>query len=281
MKSETEYPDDESHINDMMTEISMGVLALSFFIVGVYLHSKIIITSKRDKQMTWKLDVVNSLVIFFHYANILTMKGITYLVKDLHVYTGSFFCYVIKVITFSGNTLTTGHSLIIAVMKYTMIVHDIKVRAFGKDKMKKIFLWINIFCPIYWLLFFNIVRPDFLFVFDGISQVNRCLGKSDLMASDDSNKTALKLHDMCKFEIPPNPFSAEYSLYIFRTGICWFHIVIVYCNVFSIIEAFIYCRIFIFMRRLVRSMLIFNVIETILMIYSFTNIFMKNFIDIF
>ena len=145
-----------------------------------------------------------------------------------------------------------GHSLIIALMKYTMIVHDVKVRSFGQDKMKKIFLSITIIYPFYFLCFFNIVRPDFLFVFDGISQANRCLGKSDLMASDDSNKTATKLHDVCKLEMPPNPMSAEFLLFLFRTGICWFHILIVYCNVFNIIEAFIYCRVFNFMRRFVR-----------------------------
>ena len=188
------------------------------------------------------------------------MRGITYLIKDLHAYTGSWFCCAIKVITFSGNTLITGHSLIIALMKYTMIVHDVKVRAYGKEKMKKIFFWINIIYLIYWLLLFNIIRPDFLFVFDGISQANTCLGKSDLMASDDSNKTATKLHDTCKLEMPPNPMSADFFLYISRTGICWFHIVIKYCNAFNSIVAFIYCRIFNFMRRFVRSLLIFNVI---------------------
>ena len=100
-----------------------------------------------------------------------------------------------------------------------MIVHDVKVRAFGKFTMKKIFLWTNILYPIYLLCIFNIIRPDFLFVFDGISQKNRCLGKSDLMARDDSNKTATKLHDVSKLEMPPNPMSGEFLLFLFRTGV--------------------------------------------------------------
>ena len=133
-----------------------------------------------------------------------------------------------------------------------MIVHDVKVRAFGKDTMKKIFLWTNILYPIHLLCIFNIIRPDFLFVFDGISQANRCLGKSDLMASDDSNKTATKRHDVSKLEMPPNPMSGEFLSFLFRTGACWFHILIVYCNASNIIEAFIYCRVFNFMRRFVR-----------------------------
>ena len=256
MKKENTYTHDSNDCVNFMTEIFMGVLVLCLYSLGIYLHSKIITTSKRDKEMTWKLDIVNSTVLSFHYGHVLIMKGITYLIKDLYVYTGSWFCYLSKVITISGNALVTGHSLIIALMKYTMIVHHIKVRGYGQDKVKKIFLCINIIYPIYIQCFFHIVRPDFLFVYDSISQANRCLGKSDLMASDDSNKTATKLHGICKLDVPSDPISAEFFLYLFRTGICWFHIVIVYFNVFNITEAFVYCAIFSFMRRFVSPLII-------------------------
>ena len=252
MKKGNSYTYDVNDGVNFITEICMGVLVLCLYTLGIYLHSKIITTSKRDKEMTWKLDIVNSTVLSFHYGHVLIMKGITYLVKDLHFYTGSWFCYLSKVITISGNALVTGHSLIIALMKYIMIVHHIKVRRYGQEKVKKIFLCINIIYPIYIQCFFHIVRPDFLFVYDGISQANRCLEKSDLTAGDDSNKTATKLHDICKLDVPSDPISAEFLLYLFRTGICWFHIVIVYFNVFNITEAFVYCAIFNFMRRFVR-----------------------------
>ena len=54
---------DDSDMVAMITNVSLGVLVLCFYIIGVYLHSKIIVASKRDKEMTWKLDVINSVGI--------------------------------------------------------------------------------------------------------------------------------------------------------------------------------------------------------------------------
>ena len=125
MEDEYGVTTDDSDIVAIITNVSLGVLVLCFYFIGVYLHSKIIVASKRDKEMTWKLDVINSVGISFHYAHVLILSGITYMIKDLYLYTGSWFCYLSKIITVSGMALVTGHSLIIAMMKYTMIVHQI------------------------------------------------------------------------------------------------------------------------------------------------------------
>ena len=264
MENEKTSSSDEYDIVDIATKITLGVLVLCLYILGVYLHSKIIVTSKKDKGMTWKLDIWNSVVISLHYAHVIIMYGMTYLVKDLYSYTGSWFCYSSKFITLSGNALATGHSLIIALMKFTMIVHQIKVRKFGQEKAKKIFFCINIIYPIYINCFFNIVRPDFLFVYDGISQANRCLGQSEMISSGGGNKTATKLHNVCDLEVPSDLVSAEFLLYLIRTGTCWLHLLIVYGNIWNITEALIYCYIFNFMRRLQKYFIVFYIIEQII-----------------
>ena len=251
MEDEYAANTDDSNIVGLITKVSLGVLVLCFYIIGVYLHSKIIVASKRDKEMTWKLNIINSVGISFHYAHVLILSAITYLIKDLYLYTGSWFCYLSKIITISGMALVTGHSLIIALMKYTMIVHHKKVMAFGQEKAKKIFMGINIMYPIYIQCIYHVFRHDFLFVYDGISQANRCLGTSELNASNDGNKTSIKLVDLCYFEAPSDRISFEFGLYVFRKGVCWFHFLVNYSNFFNIIEAFIYCLVFNFMRRLV------------------------------
>ena len=254
MEDEYAVTTDDSDRVGIITKVCLGVLVLCFYIIGVYLHSKIIVASKRDKEMTWKLDVINSVGISFHYAHVLILSGITYLIKDLYLYTGSWFCYLSKIITISGMALVTGHSLIIALMKYTMIVHQKRVMSFGQEKAKKIFIGINIMYPIYIQCIYHVFRPDFLFVYDGISQANRCLGNSELNASNDGNKTAIKIVDLCDFEAPSNRISVEFGFYAFKKGVCWFHVLVNYFNFFNIIEAFIYCVILNFMRRLVQNL---------------------------
>ena len=234
---------------NMSIEIGICVLAVLIYGTGGFLHSKVISVSKQDKQMTWMIDVFNSFMLMFHFGHQILMHSVTIFVKDLHLYTGSWLCYISKAVNFYGFGHATGHSLFIAVLKYLIVVRYEKIKDFGQDKAKKICFWINIIYPAYMLGIFNIVRPDFFFNFDGNSQANRCLGKSDMISSQDNNKTATQLHNLCDISPPLQQVSIAYSIYIGRKAICWMHIAITYCNFMNIPEAVLYCIVFNFMRR--------------------------------
>ena len=173
----------------------------------------------------------------------------TIFIENIYLYTGSWFCYTSKILAIYGNGHTGGHSFIIAVAKYVLIVHYSKVRSFGQETVKTIIFWLNIIYPAYTVAMLFLVRPDFLFAYDGLSWANRCLGKSDMISSQDVNKTAAKLHNMCEIYKSTNQTSFEYSIYVGRTTLCWLNYVIGYSNMWNIIEFFFYCSIFNFMRR--------------------------------
>jgi hypothetical protein len=177
------------------------------------------------------------------------MNGFTIFVKDLYLYTGSWFCYAYKVVTLYGSLLSGGHSLIIALMKYAIIVQYIKVRKIGKENVKRVFFWANLIYPVYIIGMFTLARPDFLIAYDGISAANRCLGKSDVISSQNSNNSATKLHNICELSAPLSKVSFEYMIYAGRSIICWLHLVITYSNSWNILEFFIYCTVFKFMQR--------------------------------
>ena len=115
--------------------------------------------------------------------------------------------------------------------------------------MKRMFFWINLIFPAYIIGMLILSKPDFFIVFDSISPANRCLGKSDLLSSHDSNETATKLHHICKSLHPHNNDPNEYIIYVGRMTVCWVHVGIAYFNFWNILEFFIYCAIFGFMRR--------------------------------
>ena len=98
-------------------QISMCVVVVCLYLIGVFVHTKVISACKRDKHVTWKLDVANSFILIFCYGNIIVMNGLTIFVKDLYMYTASWFCYAYKLFTVYGNAYVSGHSLIIAIMK--------------------------------------------------------------------------------------------------------------------------------------------------------------------
>ena len=51
----------------------------------------------------------------------------------------------------------TSHSLIIAILKYVFIVHAMKARSFGEDKIKKIFFFISVVLPLMLAINFMII----------------------------------------------------------------------------------------------------------------------------
>ena len=71
----------DSESTSMIIQIIMCMFAVCVYAIGFVLHSKVILASKRDKDMTWKLDIVNSVMMIIHYAHVIIMYGITFLVR--------------------------------------------------------------------------------------------------------------------------------------------------------------------------------------------------------
>ena len=128
--------------------IALMVVAVAIYFCGVYFHVKIIQASRKDKDLTWMLDITNSIMILFHFFQGIFMHTITYTIKDLYLYTGEWFCYLFKVIANYTTFYMFGHALIISLTKYTIIVHWKKAREWGNEKVAMLFFWINIIHPV-------------------------------------------------------------------------------------------------------------------------------------
>ena len=227
----------------------MSIVVLGLYVVGIFFHTKIIKVCKKEKELTWKLDIFNSCSILFNYGTAIFMSGVTYINVDLYKYTGKWFCYTYKAINMYARSSISGHSAVISLLKYTIVVHYLKVRNIGQEKVKTIFFWIHVLYPIYINTVFSIVRPDYFNIYDAVSAANRCLGLSDVTSSQDGNKTANKLHNTCEIPEPTSKNSIEFVLYGCRISICWINVVLFYLNLWNIIECFLYFQTFRFMNR--------------------------------
>ena len=94
-----------------------GIVVITYFI-GIYLHMKLIKTSRLEKCMTWMIDIANSVFLLCQFGHLIIMYAVTYGVYNLHTYTGSWFCYTSKALTLILNAHVSGHTFIIAIMKY-------------------------------------------------------------------------------------------------------------------------------------------------------------------
>ena len=239
--------------------ISPIVLALMSFsvclyLIGVYFHTRVIKVSRKDRELTWRLDIVNSIVILSMQFNNMFMQIITYFVTDLYLYTGEWFCYTSKFIAIYLQMYTIGHSLFIAILKYIIIVHWQRARDWGNEKILKLFSNIDILHPILTILFWLSIRSDFFSAYDGWVLADRCLGDpKDNWRSDyeelSPNRTLTKLHHLCDFDHTQQTKDFDYGVHILKIIVCWMNVLWVYMTNFNLLELIVYWQTFRFMKR--------------------------------
>ena len=99
----------ENYFIDVGLKCLFGGIVVIIYIIGAYLHIKLIKTSKNDKSMTWMMDIANSIYMLCHKAHLIIIYILTYMIDDLYKYTGSWFCYSSKALAIIGNGNVSGH----------------------------------------------------------------------------------------------------------------------------------------------------------------------------
>ena len=237
-----------------MGPIVLYTIAWIVYIIGVTLHIKIINLSKKTKEATtWKLDIANSLILLLLKPMTMLMRGVTYIVPNLYTYTGRWFCYTYRAAVHYSILYHIGHSLVVSILKYGIIVQWQKIRSFGEEKFKKVVFWLNIFHPIFALALYLLVRPDYLFVWTGATAANRCLGEGSDNVED--NKTSSSKVVNCRFscicEIPEPVVQNWFydALLIVRKCVCVLQTITIYLMGLNILEVLFYYQIFSFASR--------------------------------
>ena len=107
---------------NLVTSIILSLIIICFYGIGLFLHTKIILLSKKEKDLTWKLDIVNSVFLLIYYGFSIVIHTMTYFIPNIYLITGEWLCYVSKFLLHYGLLYTTGHSMVIALLKYNIIV---------------------------------------------------------------------------------------------------------------------------------------------------------------
>ena len=226
------------------------VFASLMFIIGLNFHIKIINLSKKENNtMTWKLNITNSLVLVVFHLLSLIMHAITDIIPNLYVYTGKWLCYTWKVLGHYTVLYHIGHSLVVSLLKYAVIVKWKKVINFGENRVKQICFWLNILHPIIGLAIHLMVRPDFIYVFSGISPSNRCLGEEINDGEQNSNTSNSHLSKLCDIPEDPHENWFYHSIFIGRKTLCVLQTIAIYLIAWNIFEIFLYYKIFSFAYR--------------------------------
>ena len=166
--------------------IIIGIIAICCYVLGIYLHAKIIIICKKEKEVTWKLNIANSVFVIATFTYNILLRLSIYMIPDLYLVTGEWFCYTSKIIIDYGMMYIVGYSTVICLMKYCVVVRDETIRPYKRSVLDT-FFWMNMLHPAIGILLHVVVTPNFY--------VNSCLGNPKFNKSNaGGNSDAFMIH---------------------------------------------------------------------------------------
>ena len=139
---------DESVTQDSdASYIVHSVIQCLLLIIGVYLQFKIVHVCNVERNKTWRVQIFHAIVLTIHFAIRVPFQAITHFVPNLSSHIGSWVCYIGALNNFFSLQEISSHSLWVAIEKYIFIVHHIKARGFGNNRIEKIIFWVHVAYP--------------------------------------------------------------------------------------------------------------------------------------
>ena len=168
-----------------------------------------------------------------------------YFAPFMSSYTVTWFCHVSSFLMVYCLHSILNHSLLVAVMKYTFIVHLEKVREYGTGKVQNIFLWINLCFPLFWTALIVLTSERMVW-----SSLNTCFQHQEqLMMQPNSTSRDTTEFFICKFGHDVKNGERSYILYILERCFCLLTAIGNSVIGSNLPEAFFYYKIFRTMRR--------------------------------
>ena len=223
---------------------------LVFFFIGLYIQIKIIIVSMREKGVNWKVNIVHSIVMMTFFGVRISFEIVTYFIPSLHLYTGSWFCYLTLFVNQFGVASVLSHSLVVAIYKYIYVMHNDFILSIGENKASSISAWISILLPLVLGISFTARPSSFL----SYSSVLNCLAmkvEKDTHANVPWSRI-FKYYFTCGFADSTDHTRYKlFNLFINIIAIlgCSLTSALLVVIVLNILEVVCYCRLFAFARR--------------------------------
>ena len=213
-------------------------------LIGIFVHLKKIKLVTQKKEITWELELYNSIVCVVQFSVVTSLDAIRYACPTMNELDASVILHFASILRYIGFFVTLSHSLIIAMYKYYIIV----IKRPIKDECKFMelkYLFGLIILPILWAIGFYIKSME--------QKFKRIVGEQLCITEDLDQKSKLSLRDpiFCNFKDDKSQWPIFYTWTEFY---CIFQFVASWIIGLNIFEGIIYYKIFSIAKRYVYKM---------------------------
>ena len=218
------------------------IVRVVVYAIGLFINIKLIsVCWKKKETSTWQIHMTNSIFLTVYWPLDLTFLAVSKTIPNLSMYTGEWFCKFAAFVMIYGVYMIITNSLVVAAMKYVFIVHDQTARAYGHEKLQKIFSIIYLAIPFVFATM-SLITNDY----DSYKAVNVCLG---LDREQMLRRSIWEKLFLCNSKKSSAIMTDNYSINVALQSTCAIKSVLSYITTFNLVEAFFYYKIFTKMKR--------------------------------
>ena len=224
--------------------IILVIIKLLFVSIGLFVHVKVWFLIKNEKSISTQVVKVYIIALIVMCPSWLIFSTIIDFIHPVDEVIGLWFCTLGKFIIYFCFIIVAFNSFIVAFMRYLFIVHEEKVKQYGKEKVKKLFLILSLLFP----LLLNIWRTIDAPAKDPMSIINKCYGNHHVVFLMESS-SSLAGEGFC-----PSMAHADGDVFSMLVAIvgkcsCIVRVLIVFILGFNFTEGFLYFKIFTHMKK--------------------------------
>ena len=161
-------------VEEPVAAIVYVILRIIWLFIAELIYFKLFKMVGREKGLVKEVTQLYAITLIISAPIWLFLISITDWIHLVSEVIGKWFCTVGWILTFLSWTIISFHSFVTATMRYFFIVHQEKVKKYGKEKTKRVFLILSFFIPLIVVAWGVTQHPDV----DPMWYINRCYGKS-------------------------------------------------------------------------------------------------------
>ena len=225
-------------LDNFGTAISIFVVRLLYLILGQLVLYKLFKMVRKENGLVNEVTQFYCIVMITTYPTLLLFETITDFIHPLKNIMGQWVCSLMRVVFYTIFNVVIFQSFVVALMRYCFIVHEEKVKSFGKKKTKNVFLFLNTFFPCLFIVWGFIQNEEL----DAFKWINSCYAiDHKVFLAELINETPGK-HLFCVFDKIDGKY--EYMLTLISYISCMTKQVILILFGMNVFEGLIYYKIF-------------------------------------
>ena len=226
-------------VQDPEIGIAFFFSRLIFIVAGLFVQGKVFAMVKTENGLVTEVTKLNIATMMIAGPFWLAFITSADFIHPLNEVIGEWFCVVGWVTIVLSWEIMFFNSFIVAVMRYIFIIHDEKVKIYGKQKARKIFLLLSFLIPFLLVVLIAIENSE-LHV---ISFINKCYGVDHKVFLADTSTLPVAKHNFCEFNAYEGTDFYGNALSILRRTVCIAKTIVFLFMGFNFFEGIIYYKI--------------------------------------